>query len=66
MNRLYFILIMLNVFAIGMLAGVTVANKNFDEGCEKDTNVMIGDQEYACIKLPGVITEEEANALQNN
>ena len=64
MNRLYVILIMCNVFVIGVLAGVQYSNYQFDKGCEKDTNVMIGEQEYACIKLPGVITEEEANGLK--
>ena len=64
MNRLYFILIMCNVLVIGILTGVTFANHQMDKGCEKDTNVMIGEQEYACIKLPGVITEEEANGLK--
>lgn len=66
MNRLHFILIMLNIFAFGMLAGVKFNNYNVDAACEKDTNFHIGDQEYACIKLPGVITEEQANDLQNN
>lgn len=52
MNRLYVILIMCNVFVIGVLAGVQYNNYQFDKGCEKDTNVIIGSDEYACIKMP--------------
>lgn len=52
MNRLYFILIMCNVLVIGVLMGVQYANYRFDKGCEKDTNVVIGSDEYACIKMP--------------
>lgn len=65
MNRLYFILISLNIFALGMWAGVTLTHDQMGKSCQQHTSYHIGDQEYACIKLPGVITEEEANALPN-
>ena len=61
MNRLTFILIMVNVTAVGFLFGIWYTDYWLEQGCEKD--MLDRDshgQEYACHKMPDVITAEEA------
>lgn len=60
-----FILIALIVLGIGHLSGVWTTEARLDRDCEKEMLYTDYDgQEYACHKMPGVITKEEANALR--
>ena len=53
MNRLLFILISINIFAVGFLGGIWYTDSRLEKGCEKE--MLYRDshgQEYACLKTP--------------
>jgi hypothetical protein len=65
MNRLMFILIIVNALALGHLSGILYTEYWLEQGCDKEMLYRNSHgQEYACHKMPDVITAEEAEHLQ--